>query len=443
MKHEGIQIEYKREYVDNFKYSVIAFANGEGGQILFGMNDDGSVCGLSNVDETMLKVTNAVRDSIRPDITLFTKCENIIVEGKDVVRLIVLRGTSRPYYISGKGIRPEGVFVRQGASSVPASEAAILQMIHESSNFIYEEERSLNQELTFSQAELQFSSRSIEFGEGQKKSLGLIASDGMYTNLGLLLSDQCPHIIKVAVFKGSSKSVFQNRREFNGSLLKQLDDAFSFLDLCNQTASEIHGLERVDSKSYPGDSIRETLLNLIVHRDYAVLSPALISVFDDRIEFVSIGGLLPQVSFDDIMLGISISRNPKLANVFYRLHLIEAYGTGILKINESYSDKSVKPKIEVSSHAFKVTLPNANFEKQQELYKIKLEERLMAVRQPFTREQQIDSLFARKQFVSRKDLEDTLSTSQANAVLILRKMLEEGKIKKVGSGKNVRYIVKH
>lgn len=443
MKHEGIQIEYKREYVDNFKYSVIAFANGEGGQILFGMNDDGSVCGLSNVDETMLKVTNAVRDSIRPDITLFTKCENIIVEGKDVVRLTVLRGTSRPYYISGKGIRPEGVFVRQGASSVPASEAAILQMIHESSNFIYEEERSLNQDLTFSQAELQFSSRSIEFGEGQKKSLGLIAPDGMYTNLGLLLSDQCPHIIKVAVFKGSSKSVFQNRREFNGSLLKQLDDAFSFLDLCNQTASEIHGLERVDSKSYPGDSIRETLLNLIVHRDYAVLSPALISVFDDRIEFVSIGGLLPQVSFDDIMLGISISRNPKLANIFYRLHLIEAYGTGILKINESYSDKSVKPKIEVSSHAFKVTLPNANFEKQQELYKIKLEERLMAVRQPFTREQQIDSLFARKQFVSRKDLEDTLSTSQANAVLILRKMLEEGKIKKVGSGKNVRYIVKH
>ena len=443
MKHEGIQIEYKREYVDNFKYSVIAFANGEGGQILFGMNDDGSVCGLSNVDETMLKVTNAVRDSIRPDITLFTKCENIIVEGKDVVRLTVLRGTSRPYYISGKGIRPEGVFVRQGASSVPASEAAILQMIHESSNFIYEEERSLNQELTFSQAELQFSSRSVEFGEGQKKSLGLIAPNGMYTNLGLLLSDQCPHIIKVAVFKGSSKSVFQNRREFNGSLLKQLDDAFSFLDLCNQTASEIHGLERVDSKSYPGDSIRETLLNLIVHRDYAVLSPALISVFDDRIEFVSIGGLLPQVSFDDIMLGISISRNPKLANIFYRLHLIEAYGTGILKINESYSDKSVKPKIEVSSHAFKVTLPNANFEKQQELYKIKLEERLMAVRQPFTREQQIDSLFARKQFVSRKDLEDTLSTSQANAVLILRKMLEEGKIKKVGSGKNVRYIVKH
>ena len=306
MKHEGIQIEYKREYVDNFKYSVIAFANGEGGQILFGMNDDGSVCGLSNVDETMLKVTNAVRDSIRPDITLFTKCENIIVEGKDVVRLTVLRGTSRPYYISGKGIRPEGVFVRQGVSSVPASEAAILQMIHESSNFIYEEERSLNQELTFSQAELQFSSRSIEFGEGQKKSLGLIAPDGMYTNLGLLLSDQCPHIIKVALFKGSSKSVFQNRREFNGSLLKQLDDAFSFLDLCNQTASEIHGLERVDSKSYPGDSIRETLLNLIVHRDYAVLSPALISVFDDRIEFVSIGGLLPQVSFDDIMLETSI-----------------------------------------------------------------------------------------------------------------------------------------
>ena len=121
MEHEGLQIEYKREYIDNFKYSVIAFANGDGGQILFGMNDDGSVCGVSDVDETMLKITNAVRDSIRPDVSLFTKCESLVIDGKDVVRLSVSRGTSRPYYISGKGIPPEGVFVTQGASSVPAS----------------------------------------------------------------------------------------------------------------------------------------------------------------------------------------------------------------------------------------------------------------------------------------------------------------------------------
>lgn len=467
MNKEGLFVEYKREYAESFKHSVVAFANGDGGEIFFGLEDDGSVLGIENPDSVMLQITNAIRDCIRPDVTLFTKCETVIIEEKNIIHLTVNRGTARPYYIAGKGIRPEGVFVRQGASSVPASETAILQMIKESSNYVYESERSLEQNLTFTEAQARFDSRKVEFGDIQKKTLGLVGTDEMYSNLALLLSDQCPHIIKIAVFQGSNKTLFKDRREFSGSVLKQLDDAYAFLDLFNRTRAEIVGLERIDSRDYPGEALRETLLNTIVHRDYGVLSPALISIFDDRIEFVSVGGLVPGISYDDIMLGVSVARNPKLAEVFYRLHLIEAYGTGILKINESYNDSDLKAKIEVSSHAFKVTLPNVNFPKEQAVYKASHTQehfsgetvpcygknasfdnsysiRNASVEYQFhsqPREEIIEALFKRKQFVSRKDIEEATNTSQPNAVLILKKLLQEGKIRKVGEGKNTRYML--
>lgn len=207
---------------------------------------------------------------------------------------------------------------------------------------------------------------------------------------------------------------------------------------------EIRGLERIDMRDYPGDAIRETLINLIVHRDYLVFSPAIISIFDDRLEAVSVGGLVDGVSLDDIMLGVSVARNQKLANLFYRLHLIEAYGTGILKINESYSEEFAKPKFEVSSNAFKVTLPNANFARRAQT---QLPRRQVSYEIPKSgscqvRDSVLQALFEQNQFVSRKDIESSLETSQANAVLILRKMLDEGKISKVGSGKNVRYTIR-
>lgn len=485
MELEGLEIEYKREYVDNFKYSVIAFANTKGGAIYFGINDDGSVCGVQNPDETMLKITNVIRDSISPDITLFTKCSAINIEGKTVVKLEVFRGVRRPYYLSSKGIRPEGVFVRQGASSSPASQDAILQMIKESSGFVFENELSLNQNLTFEYCEKFFRSKNIEFEQNNKKSLGFLTPEGTYTNLALLFSDQCPHIIKAAVFQGSVKALFKNRKEFSGPILQQLDEAYSFLDLNNQTSAEIRGLNRIDTQSYPQDALREVLLNMIIHRDYSVQSPALISIFDDRMEFVSIGGLVPELSFDDILLGVSVARNKNLANVFYRLGLVESYGIGIPKINESYAEYSLAPKIEVSTHAFKVTLPNINFIKEQKTlfvserapkYSASAQNAFGSQMSPFAihsqraqsfqnqqyssqnqfvqysqfgagsqylqnRDLSVLSLFNQKKYIFRKDVEEFLNTSQPNAVLILRRLLSEGKIKKIGSGKNICYCL--
>ena len=153
---ENTTTEFKREYMDDIKYAVVAFANTDGGKIYIGIDDNGSVQGIENTGETMLRITNMLRDSIRPDVTMFTECVVENMEGKAVVVLTVQRGTARPYYLSGKGIRPEGVYVRQSASSVPVSETAILNMIKETSGDRYEDARSINQQLTFEKAESHF-----------------------------------------------------------------------------------------------------------------------------------------------------------------------------------------------------------------------------------------------------------------------------------------------
>ena len=268
------------------------------------------------------------------------------------------KGTSCPYYIGVKGIRPEGVYIRQGASSVPATQAVILKMIKETDGDSYEDLRALNQDLTFENMKREFSNANIKLEVAQMKTLKIIDEDDLYSNLGLLLlSEQCPHTIKAAVYEGTSKNLFKDRFEFSGSVIKQMKEIYEFIDRYNRTQSRIEGLNRIDVREYPEQALREALLNSIVHKDYSYGSSTLVSVYDDKIEILTIGGLVKGLVKEDIMIGTSILRNKYLANVFYRLRWIEAYGTGILKIKESYNHYDISPKIEITENAFKITLP--------------------------------------------------------------------------------------
>lgn len=219
--------------------------------------------------------------------------------------------------------------------------------------------------------------------------------------------------------------------------MTQLEDAYAYIDQFNRTRAEFEGLNRIDKRDYPPEALREALLNAITHRDYSFSGSTLISIFDDRIEFVTIGGLVRGLTFNDIMLGVSALRNQKLANVFYRLRLIEAYGTGILKINESYADYSVKPKFEVTDNAFKITLPNINFagnRKDVTTAPVKIggkaERREIVLR-----------LAEKRGGITRKEVEEELKVSQATAILILRDMVEAGLLKKDGRGKKQKYQI--
>ena len=433
MKMEDLKNEFKRIYVKDIIKTVIAFANTSGGKVYIGVDDNGEATGLDNVDGELLKLSNAVRDGIKPDVTEFTSSTFEIMNGKTVIVYEVQRGTSCPYYLAGKGLRPEGVYIRQGASSVPASQSLILKMIKETDGDSYEELRSLNQELTFETLLKEYEEANIKLEAPQMKSLGLVDQDDLFTNLGLLLSDQCQHSIKAAVFEGATKTVFKDRYEFVGSVMKQMREVYSFVDRYNRTQSIVVGLDRIDVREYPEQAVREALLNSIVHKDYAYGSSTLVSVFDDRLEILTVGGLVKGLTKDDIMIGTSILRNKNLANVFYRLKWVEAYGTGILKIIESYDQYDVKPLIEITDNAFKITLPAIRLKKQAEKNVIQLN----------ASEETILEMFEQKDLITRKEVEVELTISQPMAVKLLKGLLEKNMIEKVGSGKNTRYQLKN
>jgi len=426
---ENLTTEFKREYTEEIKKTIVAFANTSGGILYIGVNDDKAIVGVDNPDDILLQVTNAIRSTVKPDVTLFVDYKIEIIGKASVIVVTVQRGTACPYYLAGKGIRPEGVYVRQGASSVPATEPAILNMIKETDGEKYEEVRSLNQDLTFTETKRFFKMKNVPFGENQQKTLHLQTTDSVYTNLGLLLSDQSVDSVKLAVFEGLEKEVFKDRREFSGSLLRQLEDVYSFLDMYNHNHAKVKGLYREDKRDYPDDALREALLNALVHRDYAFSSSTLISIFDDRIEFVSIGGLPKGVFLDDILLGLSVPRNENLANVFYRLHLIEAYGTGIPKIMRSYAGCMRKPELQATGNAFKITLPNRNTNSSKATNEASFTEN----------EEKVITLFNKQDEIVRKDVETTLGVSQAMAVRILHGLVDKEIIRAIGGGKKTRY----
>lgn len=433
-RFENLNLEYKREYTDQIRKAVIAFANTDGGAVLVGVDDDGTVRGVDDVDGTRVRVGNLIRDSIRPDVRAFVSVTEEERGGRTVLRFDVQRGTARPYYWKAKGLRPEGVFVRQDAASVPASEAAIREMLLASADGAFERMRSLRQDLTFGAAAAFFRERKVAFGPAQRRSLGLVGEDGLFTNLALLLSDQCPFTLKLAVFEGTGKTVFRERREIGGSVLAQVREAFDYLDKWNRTRAEVRGLDRVDRRDYPPEAVREALLNAVVHRDYALPGADLVSLFDDRLEVLSAGGLVQGVSLSDVLLGLSALRNAALAGVFYRLRLIEAYGTGLLKIREAYAGAPRPAAVEATDHAFKVTLPNRNAA-------VAAEPRHAAgsAPAPDARADAVLAALRSRRELGRADVEALCGVSPATAARLLARLVAEGRAATVGRGPSTRY----
>ena len=427
---ESEVVELKAEVVGDICKEIIAFANTKGGTLYIGVSNDGSVVGVKNADQVMLQLNNMIRDSIKPDVTMFVGYETQHVTDKDIIAVTIQKGTDRPYYLGSKGLKPSGVYVRNGTSSDPATDTAIRRMIKETDGDSFESMRSLEQNLSFEAAEKQFEKQNIPFDAAKMQTLGMISADGIYSNVALLLSDQCPSTIKAATFSGEDKGSFQDRREFDGSLFQQMEELYSYLDMRNQTKATFDGLYRIDTRDYPEDALREALLNSLVHRDYSFRASTLVSVYADRIEFVSVGGLPSGIELDDIMLGLSVCRNPKLAAIFYRLQLIEAYGTGMPKIMNAYTETELKPKIEVSSNAFKITLPNRNTGANHT-------ETLVGTLK--SEEKRILDFIGSHGHIVRSDVDQLLDVSQATANRILKRMVAEGLIYQDGNGRKTKY----
>ncbi|MBM7649466.1 ATP-dependent DNA helicase RecG [Bacillus ectoiniformans] len=302
------------------------------------------------------------------------------------------------------------------------TDEAIRQMIIDSDGTKFEDMRSFNQDLTFNELSHVFKETNIPFEEAQQRTLGLINKENYYTNLGLLLSDQCEHSIKCARYKGNNKINFQDRKEFTGSLIKQVNHAYEYLMMHNAAFSSFEGLRRIEEREYPLFAIREALINAVVHRDYSFSGSILIHIFDDRLEIVSTGGLVQGLTLQDIELGVSQTRNPKLANCFYRIKWIESYGTGLQRIKESYETSDIHPFWNVGPNSFVVTLPKKIFQNSK-----------MNEVQSFLQWASDQSDFTSKQ------VEKHLVKSKSAVRSFLEELIQKNEIERIGKGPATKY----
>ena len=443
--YENETLEYKRQYTPDIKKEVVAFANTAGGTIYIGVDDNGTPVGVQDPDAVVQQLANALRDGIRPDVTMFTRISIQDLDGCPVVAVTISTGTRRPYYLTDKGLRPSGVYLRQGASSAPASEDAIRRMIRLTDGDSFENGRSLIQELTFQTFAAEMQQRHLACGPAQYQTLGILAADGLYTNLGLLVSDQCQHSIKLAVFQGTDKLLFKDRKEFGGSIFQQLNEAYQAIDFYNGTRASFEGLLRKDERDYPMEAVREALLNAVVHRDYSFSGSISINLYQDRMELISLGGLVPGFSLEAALMGASQPRNGKLASLFYRMDLIEAYGTGLGKILNCYAGLPIQPSFESVEGAFRVVLPNIHAAlTQKPAHAAEGGHEVIPPEATALTASEQKALQAIRQAgqVSRRELESLLGVGTTRTVVLLKRLVELDKVQKLGNGKNTRYQCK-
>ncbi|MDR3264204.1 MAG: putative DNA binding domain-containing protein [Clostridiales bacterium] len=429
---ENETTELKSIYTDDIKKTAVAFANTDGGRIYIGVGDDGEVIGIADCDDLILRIVNSCRNAIKPDITMFIKAGKETIDGKDIVAVDVSKGTALPYYIGERGLKPGGVYVRVGSSTVAATDVHIRNMIKEADGDGYCNVRCLETDLTFFAAESEFAKEGLKFGDAQKVSLGIMNADKQYTNLALLLSEQCKHTIKLAVFEGTTKTVFRDRKEFEGSLFKQLDDVYSYLMILNKVHAVINGIKRTDNYDYPPVALREALLNALIHRDYSFSGSIFVNIYDDRLEILSLGGLVKHLDIEAIKQGFSQSRNERLANIFYKLGKVEAYGTGIPRIMDLYGEYAKNPEFAITPSSFAIIFPNANYgdngRKVGSNKKVSSEDG-----------ERVLDFVRRRGTAVRQDIIDALGFKSTHAYNILSALETQGKIKVTRKGKAKEY----
>ena len=357
--NENEKVELKSICVDDIKKEMIAFLNTNGGTIYVGVNDDGILSEefkKEDKDEISTKISNWISDAISPYSANLIKFD---YNADGVLVINIKEGKNKPYYLSEKGPKPSGVYLRVGRSRKPASKDEILKMIMDSSNFIYEEEVSDEQDLTFKYFIDICKENNIEMSERKFKSLGIKNTDNQYTNLGLLLSDQSPIVVKFAKYDNNHN--FLVKKQFAGSLLKILNTVIDYVKTYNDVSAVIDKstFKRIETESYPSIALREVVLNAFAHADYFIRSNIKIEFFNDKVKITNPGGIY-KATMDDIFAGVQTFRNPGLVRVLDKLSYIENFGTGLQKTKEAYENIPKKPFFYSSENFFIVELPNIN-----------------------------------------------------------------------------------
>ena len=347
---ETKKLEFKSDITNTFLKTVSAFANYEGGQIKFGVADDGKVIGLKDPVQSCLDIENKINDTIRPQ----PQYELVVQESDKTVILTVEAGRNKPYTYKSKAYR------RNDTATIEVDELELTRLILQGKNINYEELPADNQELSFKilekRAKQEIGIKSLN--KDILKTLNLYSDSDGYKQAAALLADENEFPgIDIARF-GESISIILKRVTFeHESVLEELEKAVRIYRDYYQY-EEIQGIERKKVEKIPEEAFRETIANALIHRTWDVNAHIRVMMFDDRIEISSPGGLPTGISEEEYLKGnVSVLRNPILGNVFYRLHIVEILGTGIVRIQEAYKYSDKKPVFEIFDNSIKVILP--------------------------------------------------------------------------------------
>jgi predicted HTH transcriptional regulator len=358
---ENSTTEFKRQLSDALEKEVVAFLNSaKGGDLYIGVDDDGEVLGVSDVDAQMLAISDRIRNNILPSCLGLYDVYAQEHEGKTIIHVVVTRGTEKPYYLKRYGQSPAGCFTRVGSGVQPMTTGMIDQLYagrvrHSLRNI----PAPTTLKLTFQQLKIYYQEKGFEINDTFLHNLDLYVPDSEHLNYAAyLLADTNSISIKVAKYAGTDKcDLIENQEYGYCSLLKATHRVLDKLEIENRTLTRITGAaEREQRRLFNARALREALINAIIHNDYTAEVPPLVEIYADRLSITSYGGLLSGLSLEECLSGRSMPRNRELMRVFRDMELVEHLGSGMRRILSAYDSHIVH----ISEHFFELRFPMAS-----------------------------------------------------------------------------------
>ena len=410
-------LEFKETITNTFLKTVSAFSNYDGGTILFGVDDDGNIKGLPDVKQACLDIENKINDSITPQPDYTLEIQN----NDQTIKLTVKSGLQKPYLYKSKAYK------RNDTATIEVDTLEFSRLVLDGKNIRFEELPCKDQELSFEilHRKLKETVRIENFDKDTLKTLNLYDDVNGFNNAAGLLADK-NHFPGIDIVKfGENISIIQKRSTFeNISVLEVYEKAIEvFRDYYQYEV--IQGADRKKMEKIPEAAFREAIANALIHRVWDVDSQIRVSMFDDRIDIVSPGGLPSGITEEEYLSGkLSVLRNRNLANVFYRLGFVEIFGTEITRIKQLYAEALIKPDFEVSENAIKIVLPI--FEKNADL----TEDEIVVYK-----------LLSKTMLKPISEVAPYVPFGKSKTTKLLKEMCQKGVITVEGKGKGTKYII--
>ena len=411
-------LEFKETITNTFLKTVSAFSNYDGGTILFGVDDDGNIKGLPDVKQACLDIENKINDSITPQPDYTLEIQN----NDQTIKLTVKSGLQKPYLYKSKAYK------RNDTATIEVDTLEFSRLVLDGKNIRFEELPCKDQELSFEilHRKLKETVRIENFDKDTLKTLNLYDDVNGFNNAAGLLADK-NHFPGIDIVKfGENISIIQKRSTFeNISVLEVYEKAIEvFRDYYQYEV--IQGADRKKMEKIPEAAFREAIANALIHRVWDVDSQIRVSMFDDRIDIVSPGGLPSGITEEEYLSGkLSVLRNRNLANVFYRLGFVEIFGTGIMRIRQLYEKSLRKPEFEVSENAIQIVLPvwESNLDLTED-------------------EKMIYGILSKNRLKSMGEIAPYVSFGRSKTTKLLKEMEEKGIITVEGKGRSTKYSIK-